>query len=71
MAKSKPQKMREKLVREGKVNPQELRGSWNGLVPVEKKTPTVKELRRRQENKYKKWDDKKEDHSIFSLKKMG
>lgn len=70
MSKSKPQRMREKMVREGKMDPQILRGSWNGVAPVEKKTPTVGELRRRQDKKYKKWDDGKNDHSIFSLKKM-
>jgi hypothetical protein len=54
MAKSKAKKSREKLVREGRRNPNLGRGSWQGVNPIEKKTPTFVELKQKQNNKHKK-----------------
>lgn len=69
MAKSKPQKMREKLVREGRLNPEIMRGSWNGVDPLTKKAPTIVELKERKHNKHKsRWNGGKDaDHSIYCV----
>jgi hypothetical protein len=70
MAKSKAKKKREKLIREGRMNPEINRGSWNGICPITKKTPTLVEKKRKLENKHKKWNpffDADERGSIFYL----
>ncbi|WP_426452234.1 hypothetical protein ACP26L_09305 [Paenibacillus sp. S-38] len=54
MAKSKAARLRRRLEREGNLNPEIHRGSWRGLVPVERTTPTKRESLTRQENKHKK-----------------
>lgn len=54
MAKSEAKKQRMKLEREGKLNPEMNRASWNGVVPVEKRTPTLRETKARLEAKHKK-----------------
>ncbi|MFH5185552.1 hypothetical protein ACHHV8_24515 [Paenibacillus sp. TAB 01] len=40
MAHSKAKKHRMKMDREGKWNPELNRLNWNGLLPVERRTPT-------------------------------
>ena len=64
MAKSYAQKKREKLVREGRRDPRLERGSWRGMNPIEKRTPTIVELQHKLNSKHKKkryqpnpWDD--------------
>lgn len=42
MAKSKAKRIREHSARQGKLDPTMKRGSWNGVNPIEKKTPTKK-----------------------------
>ncbi|AFC28725.1 hypothetical protein PM3016_1815 [Paenibacillus mucilaginosus 3016] len=54
MARSNASKLRRRLEREGHLNPDIHRGSWRGLVPVERTTPTKREALSRQENKHKK-----------------
>lgn len=54
MAKSKSQKMRQSLIRMGKDDPAMFRGCWNGINPISKSTPTLKEKLRREELKHKK-----------------
>ncbi|QST02770.1 hypothetical protein IMZ31_19665 (plasmid) [Pontibacillus sp. ALD_SL1] len=54
MGKSKAKKWREKRVREGLYNPEQSRGSWNGVHPVTKKTKTKQEKWSKLENKHKK-----------------
>jgi hypothetical protein len=54
MAKSKARKQREHQARQGKWNVERDRGSWNGINPVSKSTPTLKEKQERSERKYKK-----------------
>lgn len=54
MAKSQAWKKRRKLEREGSRNPELNRGSWHGVVPVERTTPTLHEKQRRFMDKHKK-----------------
>ncbi|GLI05256.1 hypothetical protein YDYSG_12860 [Paenibacillus tyrfis] len=54
MAKSQAWKKRRKLEREGSRNPELSRGSWYGVVPVERTTPTLHEKQRRLMDKHKK-----------------
>ena len=54
MAKSKAMKFREHQARQGKWNVERDRGSWNGVNPVAKTTPTMKEKQDKIERKYKK-----------------
>jgi hypothetical protein len=66
MALSKAKKARQKLAREGVRNPESNRLSWNGLVPVERKTPTRLEITRRTEQKHKKkWNLSLDDSGRF------
>ncbi|AJS57357.1 hypothetical protein [Paenibacillus sp. IHBB 10380] len=53
MSISKAKKARQKLAQQGKVNPELLRGSWHGVKPTVKVTPTLKQKRTQMYNKYK------------------
>lgn len=70
MARSKAKKQRMKCEREGKFSPELNRLSWNGLVPIERKTPTMTELKHKLERKHKhKWNrtlHEGSDGSIFA-----
>lgn len=50
---SKARKKREHLIRNGKPDPASSRGSWFGVKPVTRRTPTKKALIDRAERKYK------------------
>ncbi|MBE1441180.1 hypothetical protein [Paenibacillus sp. OAS669] len=68
MAQSKAKKARARRVREGGLNPELQRLQWNGLVPVERKTPTLTEKKDRLHRKHKqKWNRtlQSSDGSIF------
>ncbi|RSK28154.1 hypothetical protein EJF36_15395 [Bacillus sp. HMF5848] len=69
MAKSKAKKLRDKQIREGKLDPSDLRGHWNGIKPIERKTPTLTELTKKKANKHKKrWEVSHKDNShLFYL----
>jgi len=54
MAKTKAKKRRAKLVREGRRDPVLERGSWGSIKPVERKTPTLMELKQKMNTKHKK-----------------
>lgn len=57
LARSRAKKIRLKRMREGKSNSEQLRGSWGGVNPVVRRTPTRKERLERQWNKHRKrWD---------------
>ncbi|MFE5318985.1 hypothetical protein ACFQ88_09780 [Paenibacillus sp. NPDC056579] len=57
MARSKAKKERERRIREGLLNPEMNRLNWNGVVPVERTTPTLKEKKERLQQKHKhKWN---------------
>ncbi|OXM84380.1 hypothetical protein [Paenibacillus rigui] len=57
MALSKAKKHRLKSEREGRINPELQRLGWNGLVPIERKTPTRAEQLQKLERKHKhKWN---------------
>lgn len=57
MARSKAARARKHAVRAGKRDPQQDRLGWNGIRPVERMTPTLKEKRGKLESKYKpKWN---------------
>lgn len=53
MAKTKAKKMRMKLEREGKRNPELSRQTWEGFNPIERKPERPEIERRRKEKKYK------------------
>ncbi|OAB43194.1 hypothetical protein [Paenibacillus glacialis] len=53
MSLSKAKKQRQKLEQQGKVNPELLRGSWLGINPIMKTTPTLQQKRTQLHNKYK------------------
>lgn len=53
MAKSKARKERGRLVREGRLDPAALRGTWGGLDPTTRRTPTKTEYLRKKEKKHK------------------
>ncbi|MGD8191272.1 hypothetical protein ACQCN2_14935 [Brevibacillus ginsengisoli] len=50
---SKAKRFREKLVREGKMDPSLKRGSWNGINPVERKPERPEIEMRRKEAKHR------------------
>ncbi|HSU80676.1 MAG TPA: hypothetical protein VLK78_09675 [Candidatus Angelobacter sp.] len=54
MAKSKAKKQRDKWQREGHFNPELNRGTWAGMNPTTKRTPTLIEKQRKVDSKYKK-----------------
>lgn len=57
MAQSKAKKERARRVREGLPNPEIHRLDWNGVVPVERKTPTLAEKKDKLHQKHKnKWN---------------
>ncbi|TBL81139.1 hypothetical protein [Paenibacillus thalictri] len=67
MAQSHAKRQRLKQVREGKLSPETNRGSWGGIIPVERTTPTRAERLNREQHKHKKkWNhaDWKSDGSI-------
>ncbi|WP_248924786.1 hypothetical protein [Paenibacillus hamazuiensis] len=71
MSQSKAKKMRLKQIREGRPNPETKRGGWNGIVPVERTSPTLQEQQTRQYNKHKrKWNHSylADDGSIFRFR---
>ncbi|WP_155973236.1 hypothetical protein [Paenibacillus sp. Leaf72] len=53
MAMSKAKKARQKLAQRGLMNPEQLRGSWNGVKPGERKTPTLQERVNKLHTKHK------------------
>lgn len=53
MSRSQAQKLRQRSIREGKLDPVMNRLSWHGLNPVTKTTPTRLQLQTKQQNKHK------------------
>lgn len=53
MAKTKAKKMRMKMEREGRRNPELNRQTWDGFNPLERKPARPKIEQRRKERKYK------------------
>lgn len=51
---SKAKKKRKHLLRNKKIDPTTSRKSWNGVIPVTKKTPSKKSLIEKIDKKYKK-----------------
>lgn len=50
---SKARKKRKHLIRNGGLDPAIRRGSWHGVKPVTRRTPTKRELIERSERKYR------------------
>lgn len=53
MSRSQAQKLRQRCIREGKLDPVMQRLHWHGTNPVTKTTPTRIELQTKQQNKHK------------------
>jgi hypothetical protein len=71
VAQTKAKRDRNKLVRQGKINPELNRLSWNGLEPSTRLTPTLSERKERLQHKHK-WNRSLHgsDGSIFILWKV-
>lgn len=67
MAVSKTKKRRLKLEREGKHNPEELRGSWHGVHPVTRTTPGLREKAERLHKKHKRNQALRSDDSFCAF----
>ncbi|WP_438349546.1 hypothetical protein ACP8HI_02390 [Paenibacillus sp. FA6] len=53
MSISKAKKIRLKLEKQGKINPELMRGSWMGINPVVQTLPTLQQKRTQLHNKHK------------------
>lgn len=53
MSTSKAKKIRQKREKQGKVNPELLRGLWQGINPIVKITPTLQQKRTQLQHKHK------------------
>jgi hypothetical protein len=53
MAHSKAKKVRIRLEREGKLNPEHNRSGWNGINPAMRLTPTLAARKERMQQKYR------------------
>ena len=53
MSTSKAKKIRLKLEKQGKINPEVMRGSWMGINPVIQTLPTLQQKRTQLHNKHK------------------
>lgn len=69
MAYSKAKKKRLKQIQAGRRDPESLRGSWHGIQPVTKTTPSLTERKSKLDQKYKrKWSTSSDyDGSIFFI----
>lgn len=65
MAKTKAKKMREKQVREGKMDVTIRRGSWGELNPCSRQTKSKKEVLKHMDKKHRK------NHSLSSYDENG
>ncbi|WP_134682708.1 hypothetical protein [Brevibacillus migulae] len=64
---SKAKRLRQKLVREGKMDPIVMRGSWHGVNPVERKPERPQIEMRRKEEKYRGRLIRKHEWDAFSF----
>lgn len=62
MSRSQAQKLRQRCLREGKLDPAMNRLHWFGTNPVTKTTPTRIELQTKQQNKHK---SRNLNHSVY------
>ncbi|MGO4374548.1 hypothetical protein [Paenibacillus sp. 2TAB19] len=53
MAISKARKAREKMAKQGRIAPDLLRGSWQGVNPLTKRSETLKEKQHKLQSKHK------------------
>jgi hypothetical protein len=53
MSLSKAKKIRQKLEKQGKINPELMRGSWMGVNPIVQTMPTLQQKRTQLHNKHK------------------
>lgn len=60
MSMSKSRKAREKLARQGRVSPDLLRGSWQGINPATRRTETLREKQAKLQSKHKR------NHAYYS-----
>ncbi|MDF2960270.1 MAG: hypothetical protein K0S39_2005 [Paenibacillus sp.] len=68
MAQSKAKKQRMKLQQQGKLNPELNRLGWNGIIPVERRMPTLAERTEKLQNKHKsRWNRTLQNSSDGSI----
>lgn len=68
MAISKSKKARLKLEKQGKIAPDALRGSWQGVNPIIKRTPTLQEKQMKLNSKHRRNHANYSDGSFCMLK---
>jgi hypothetical protein len=68
MAISKAKKARQKLSQRGLLTPESLRGSWQGVNPSMKRTPTLLEKRTKLNKKHRRNHANYSDDSFYFLK---
>lgn len=65
MSTSKAKKARQKLVRQGLMNPDLLRGSWHGINPTLRTTPVLHDRLNKLHNKHKRNHANYSDDSFY------
>lgn len=68
MAISKAKKARQKLSQRGLLTPESLRGSWQGVNPSMKRTPTLQEKQSKLNKKHRRNHANYSDDSFYFLK---
>lgn len=71
MSISKAKKARQKLSQRGQLTPESLRGSWQGINPSMKRTPTLQEKQMKLNRKHRRNHANYSDDSFFILKRRG
>ncbi|MFF2483388.1 hypothetical protein [Paenibacillus sp. NPDC058071] len=67
MATSKAKKTRKKLEQQGLLNPERLRGSWNGTNPKMRTTPLLHQTAEKWHNKHKRNHAYESDDSFYVI----
>jgi|GEM_PF-4821368 len=65
MSVSKARKARQKLAKQGQLAPDALRGSWQGVNPSTRKTPTLEQKRSKLYTKHRRNHANYSDDSFF------
>ncbi|CAM4061985.1 hypothetical protein L1N85_09875 [Paenibacillus alkaliterrae] len=68
MSISKAKKARQKLARQGRTTPDMLRGSWQGVDPAMKRSPTMQEKQARLNKKHRRNHAHESDDSFSVFK---
>ncbi|CAM4241286.1 hypothetical protein FHS16_001308 [Paenibacillus endophyticus] len=70
MSMSKAKKARQKLAQQGRMMPDALRGSWQGINPAGRRTPTLQEKQAKLNKKHRRNHASYSDGSFFMYKRL-